>query len=125
MKACIIQPPYSYDFEKADECFAYKMNLLQACDETVDIIVLPEYSDVPCVTSNWEETLAFHEQYIDVLLQTCRETALRCHALVFVNALSKEDTGYRNTTYVFDREGKLCGKYFKKHLPPVEMEVLK
>ena len=125
MKACIIQPPYSRDVSFSEEYFKFKMDLLDQCDSSIDIIVLPEYSDVPCATSTLEETLYYHNKYIDILLNKCIETAKRCNALVFVNALSKEETGYRNTTYVYDRSGQLCGKYFKKHLPPLELEVLK
>ncbi len=125
MKACIIQPPYSRDLSYSDEYFQYKLDLLDSCDESLDIIVLPEYSDVPCATSTLEETLFYHDKYINTLLNKCIETAKRCNSLVFVNALSKEESGYRNTTYAFNRQGKLSGKYFKKHLPPLEMEVLK
>lgn len=125
MKACIIQPPYGRDTSYCDEYFQYKLNLLEQCDDSVDLIVLPEYSDVPCVTSTLEETLFYHDKYIDTLLNSCIATAKRCQALVFVNALSQEEGGYRNTTYVYDRKGELIGKYFKKHLPPLEAEVLK
>lgn len=44
MKACIIQPPYSRNVSFSDEYFDYKIKLLDECDESVDIIVLPEYS---------------------------------------------------------------------------------
>lgn len=125
MKACMIQPPYSRDTSHADEYFEYKLNLLDQCDDTVDLIVLPEYSDVPCATETLDETLFYHEKYIGILLEKCIATAKRCNAIVFVNALSKEETGYRNTTYAYDRHGNLVGKYFKKHLPPLEEEVLK
>lgn len=125
MKAYIIQPPYSKDVSKSDEYFDFKMRMLEECDESVDIIVLPEYSDVPCATVTMEETLYYHDKYIDKLLLKCASTAKRCHALLFVNALSKEETGYRNTTYVYNREGAIIGKYFKKHLPPSELETLK
>lgn len=125
MKACIIQPPYSRDTSFSDEYFGYKLNLLDKCDSSTDIIVLPEYSDVPCATETLEETLFYHEKYIDILLKKCVETAKRCNAMVFVNALSKEEDGYRNTTYAYNRQGELAGKYFKKHLPPLELEVLK
>ena len=124
MKTCIIQPPYSRDVSYSDEYFKYKMDLLDKLDDSVDIVVLPEYSDVPCATSNLEETMYYHEKYIDALLEKCIATAKRCKTIVFVNALSLEETGYRNTTYVYDREGALVGKYFKKHLPPLEQEVL-
>ena len=125
MKACIIQPPYSKDVADSDRLFEYKIDMLNSCDDTLDIIVLPEYSDVPCATSTMEETLYYHDKYIDTLLEKCIETAKRCNALVFVNALSKEESRYRNTTYCYNRSGELVGKYFKKHLPPLEKDVLK
>ena len=87
MKACIIQPPYSKDVSNSDTYFAYKMEMLAKCDDTMDIIVLPEYSDVPCATETKEDTFFYHKKYIDILLNTCMETAKRCNALVFVNAL--------------------------------------
>ncbi len=125
MKACIIQPEYSTDLSRSDELFLAKLKMLDECDESVDIIVLPEYSDIPCAAQTLEQTLYFHNKYIDALLKKCIDTAERCHASVFVNALSKEACGYRNTTYVFNKHGKLQGKYFKRHLPPFEAEVLK
>ena len=125
MKACIIQPPYSRDVSYSDEYFDYKINRLDECDDTMDIIVLPEYSDVPCATSGVEDTLYYHNKYIDILLNKCIETAKRCNALVFVNALYDIGGNYRNTTYVYNRQGELVGKYFKKHLPPSELEELK
>ena len=59
MKACVIQPPYSNDTAFCDEYFAYKLQQLDALDESVDLIVLPEYSDVPCATKGIEDTLFF------------------------------------------------------------------
>jgi len=123
MKAYIIQPPYSRDTALSDAYFDHKMNLLDECGNDADIIVLPEYSDVPCATATREETLFYHNKYIHTLLSKCAETARRCSANVFVNALSCEPTGYRNTTYCFDRTGTLAGKYFKKHLPPLELSM--
>lgn len=125
MKACIIQPPYSRDTSYSDEYFNYKLKMLDACDESVDIIVLPEYSDVPCATETLEETLFYHKKYIDILLNKCIETAKRCNALLFVNALYEINDNYRNTTYVYSKKGECIGKYFKKHLPPLELEGLK
>ena len=64
MKACVIQPPYSCDTARAGELFMWKLNQLDACDDSMDIIVLPEYSDVPCVTETLEETLYYNEKYM-------------------------------------------------------------
>ena len=55
MKACILQPPYSEDLSHSDEYFDYKLKMLDRCDESADIIVLPEYSDVPCAAADREE----------------------------------------------------------------------
>ena len=124
MKACVIQPPYSRDVSRSEELFRWKLEALERCDASMDIIVLPEYSDVPCATADLEETLYYHEKYMPRLTEACVRTAKRCGALVFVNALSLEDTGWRNTTFTYGRDGSLLGKYFKKHLPPLEQEVL-
>ena len=87
MKACVIQPPYSLDLSYSDEYFAKKLEYLAACDESMDLIVLPEYSDVPCAAVTREDNLMYHHKYIDTLLDACAETARRCGAVVFVNAL--------------------------------------
>ncbi len=125
MKACIIQPPYSRDVSFSDEYFDYKIKCLDECDDSVDIIVLPEYSEVPCAASTLEETMFYHEKYIDILLDKCVETANRCNSIVFVNVLDKVKDNYRNTTIAFNQKGEVVGKYYKKHLPPLEQEVLK
>ena len=124
MKACIIQPPYSRDVSHSDEYFEYKINMLNKCDDSIDIIVLPEYSDVPCATATKEETIFYHKKYINILLDKCIETAKRCNAIVFVNALFEINDNYRNTTYAYNQKGELVGKYFKKHLPPLELNTL-
>ena len=125
MKACIIQPPYSIDTAYSDEYFNYKMKKLDECDDTMDIIVLPEYSDVPCATTGIEDTLFYHHKYIDILLNKCVEMAKRCNAIVIVNALYEMNNNYRNTTYVYNKKGEIAGKYFKKHLSPFELNKLK
>ena len=123
MKAYIMQPPYSRDTARSDELFAEKLAYLDRIGDDADIIVLPECSDGPCSTPNWEATLFYHKKYIGTLLQACSHTAKRCKAHLFVNALSQEPEGWRNTTYCFDRNGEIAGKYFKKHLPPSEVEM--
>lgn len=124
VKACIIQPPYSKDVSHSDEYFDYKMRMLDLCDETADIIVLPEYSDVPCAVEKKEDVFFYHNKYIDTLLNKCMETAQRCGAIVCVNALYEINGGFRNTTYVYDKKGEIIGRYFKKHLPPFESKNL-
>ena len=45
MKVCVIQPKYSFNENDADICFDSLLELLDQCDDSMDIIVLPEYSD--------------------------------------------------------------------------------
>ena len=123
MKACVIQPPYSMDYSKSEEYFKIKADLLEQCDESMDIIVLPEYSDVPCCAKTVEENLESHKKYITPLLELCSKTARRCNAIVFVNALCLTDEGYKNTTYAYSRKGELVGKYYKKHIPIGELNL--
>ncbi len=105
----------------SDELFKVKLDYLDSCDDTMDLIVLPEYSDVPCCAKTREENLYYHDKYIETLLEKCAETAKRCQSVLFVNALDETPTGYRNTTYAFDKSGKIVGRYYKKHLPPSEL----
>ena len=123
MKACLIQPPYSDDPARADEIFAFVLRMLDACDETDDLIVLPEYGDVPVVAHTADEKMRLHRTYAPALLEACAKTARRCGAVVFANALLETPGGVRNTTFCFDRGGEVAGRYFKRHLPPVEREM--
>lgn len=42
MKVCIIQPAYSTDFSAADAYFEEELRLIDRCDASMDLIVLPE-----------------------------------------------------------------------------------
>ena len=55
MKVCIIQPPYSFDYSESDVHFKRELELLDNCDETADIIVIPESCDIPCLAKTKEE----------------------------------------------------------------------
>ncbi len=45
MKISVLQPHYSFNEKDGDACFLELPSLLDRCDETMDLIVLPEYSD--------------------------------------------------------------------------------
>ena len=60
--------------------------------------------------------------YNDDILAKARETAIRCHAIVFANAAYRTENGWRNTTFAFDREGNEVGHYFKAHPAPSEVK---
>lgn len=126
MKVCIIQPAYSTEYEKSDYYFEEQIKLIDACDESMDMIVLPEMCDIPCLAPTREKAMQSSERFTERLLSKVKETAKRCHAMAFVCARSYEESANgRNTTYAFDREGNLVGKYFKQHLTPGEVKNMK
>lgn len=125
MKAFIVQPPYSTDYSKSEEYFAWEMQKFDECDESMDIIVFPESCDVPCYAKTREENLASIAKYREKMLLKASETAKRCDAIVIVNAHMDTPTGLRNTTVFFDRQGKDVYHYYKQHLTPGETAIHK
>ncbi len=122
MKVCIIQPPYYTDYSRSDECFNIEMEMLEKCDRSMDLIVMPESCDIPCLAKTLEQRMTSVNKYNKPVLNKARETAKRCDAVVFVNARSRSDKGLINTTYVFDRKGEIVGKYMKQHPTPSEVD---
>ena len=122
MKVCVIQPHYSFDEKDVDACFNDMLELLEKCDESLDLIVLPEYSDALADVQGKKGFYDAVDKYNDILLSKVRETAKRCNSLAFVNAGYKTDGGVRNTTHAIDREGNVVGRYFKAHPAPSEVK---
>lgn len=121
MKACVIQPEYSFDYSRSDELFEWEIEALEKCDPSLDLIVLPEYSNVPAIARTKEEMLKSQAKYTDRLLEKAKETAARCSATVFVSCVCETETGLRNTTVAFSKNGEKAGCYYKQHLVPSEM----
>ena len=121
MKVCIIQPEYSTDYSRSDELFEKELELLDKCDSTMDLIVLPESCDIPCLAKTIEQNEMSISKYNERILAKAKETAGRCNAIVFLNARFKAENGYKNTTYAINRNGEIIGTYFKEHLTPGEV----
>ena len=122
MKTYIIQPYYSFNEADLEKCFQGMMDLLDTVGDDADIIVLPEYCDIPAACSG---KAAFHAaigKYNALIKTKAAEAAKRCRSIVFFNAADKTPTGYRNTTYALDREGCVVGKYYKAHPAPSEVK---
>lgn len=122
MKAYIIQPPYSMDYGKIEENFNVELALLDKCDDSADIIILPEYSDVLAATPTGKDFIAAMEKYGPTIEKKVKETARRCNAVIFANYGFKAELGYRNTTHIIDANGNEVGKYFKEHPAPSELK---
>ena len=126
MKVCIIQPAYSIDYSRSEFYFNEQMRLIEQCDESMDIIVLPEATDIPCLAGSKQDAELSSTKFRNHILGKASETAKRCNSIVFVNARSyDESSDGRNTTYAFDRNGQLVGKYFKQHLTPGEVSKIR
>ena len=47
MKICAIQPPYGYTPEEAEKTVEFIIDELNSCDDSMDLILTPEYSNTP------------------------------------------------------------------------------
>ena len=121
MKICVIQPPYSMEHADAENRFLWEMDALEKCDKSLDMIVLPEYANVPAKVKTKAQLEESRAAFTAPLLEKCAATAKRCDAVVFVNCAWDSPEGTRNTTLAFDRQGNPAGQYYKQHLVPMEM----
>jgi len=120
MKVCVIQPPYSMHYEDRLACFEKFTELIDSCDDSMDIIVLPEYSDTPTVVHTQEEFLEELDSFHDAIMEKAKALAVRCNAVVFVNAMHDAGKGLRNTTHAINQKGEVVGRYYKAHPAPSE-----
>ena len=123
MKVCIIQPKYSADWNDSENLFQWELDILDKCDASMDLIVLPEATDIPAYAKSLEQYHTSYAKYNKLILDKASETAKRCDSVLFINALYDSGAGLRNTTYAFNRNGEVVGHYFKQH--PTNGEVFK
>lgn len=121
MKARVIQPLFAMDEAGLDASYEWTLQELRGCDPSLDIVVLPEFSEVPGKTSS-EGFLETVHKYGPKLLETCEETARRCSTLVFCGAIDTSCEKPRNAVFVYGRDGSLLGKYYKEHLTAGEWQ---
>ena len=124
MKAYIIQPGYSLNGkEDIEKCYQAQIALMDECDESADIIVLPEYCDCQSYMGSTENSYNTRNKYNRDFDKKVRETAKRCKALVFANYGYKGDDGlYRNVTFGVNKDGETVAEYFKAHPAPSEVD---
>lgn len=120
MKVCVVQPYYSTDPKDMQACYEGMTRLMDQCDDSLDLIVLPEYCDIPAGTAGSADFHAAIAKYNEDIRARASALARRCHAMVFANFADVTAQGPRNTTFAFDREGRETGKYYKAHPAPSE-----
>ena len=69
MKVVLIQPEYGTDFSRSEEYFEKQMALLDAVDESADLIVLPESADTPCLAKGGDQRREAYERFNAPLLR--------------------------------------------------------
>ena len=120
MKLCAIQIPFANDPAGAAESVDIAIDQLKQCDQSCDIILLPEYSNAPGRIPA-ELLKNFAMQQSARLIPCAIETARRCQAITAVNFLAEVHPGeFRNITRIFDRQGNCAGEFHKQHLPNSE-----
>ncbi|HHV95982.1 MAG TPA: hypothetical protein GXX37_05835 [Clostridiaceae bacterium] len=118
----IIQPPYPFTDKEKLNTFQYILKALKECDKSVDLVLLPEYSNAPGVKTKTELQECVRNN-TRILLDEVQATAERCNAFVAVNLLKEADGKLVNTTYLFSKNGEIVGEYYKQHLPVGEIAV--
>lgn len=121
LKARVIQPYYALEDGGLVESYRWELEQLGKCDESLDLIVLSEFSDVPGKAST-EEFFAQVADVYDDYRNLLSETARRCNAIVIAGCVENTETGPRNATLVYKRDGSRAGIYFKQHLTRGEWE---
>lgn len=124
LRTRVLQPPYAKDAAGVESSFRWLLDGLERCDDSLDLIVLPEFSDVPGRTKTKDEYLDAVKANNARLLAACAETAKRCRSILFVNAIHETPAGIRNTTYAYDRMGNCIGHYYKRHVTAGERDQL-
>ena len=120
MKVRIIQPAYTFNAEDLQKNFDGMIALMEECNQPLDIIVLPEYCDIPAAQKGKQSYLKAINEYNAPVLQKAIEMAKRCHAITFINCAYAHESGLRNTTHVIGRNGEILGRYYKAHPAPKE-----
>lgn len=122
MKAYIIQPYYSLNGKQdIEKCYNDMLELMDQCDESADIIILPESCHCQANMGSCGDSFLTKEKYTEHFERKVIETAKRCKALVFANYGYKSDIGYLNVTLGFNKNGEKVAEYVKAHPAPSEV----
>ena len=118
MKIRVVQPPY-FAGEKPDERIAeFLLNELEKAEEN-SLTVLPEYSNAGGVSDIESEKKAMPRA--KEMLKKASKIPKEKSAYIAINVLEERDGSIKNSTYLFNREGKTAFVYDKIHLPPSEV----
>lgn len=118
MKITVVQPPYFAGEEPDARIADFLMTELRGVEENA-LIVLPEYSNAGGLSDAEREMRAMPRA--EAMLREAAGISKKRSAYVAINVLEKRDGRIKNSTYLFDRSGKVHFIYDKIHLPPSEL----
>ena len=105
MKVRVIQPAYTFNAEDLQKNYESMVALMDECNESLDIIVLPEYCDILAAQKGKAAYRSAIAKYNRPVMDKAIEMAKRCHSIVFINCAYEVEKGkFRNTTHAIDRE---------------------
>lgn len=120
MKITVVQPPY-FAGDKPDEMIAqFLMNALEKAEKD-SLILLPEYSNAGGLSDPEQELAAMPRA--KEILKKAAAIAKAKGAYIALNVLEERDGKIRNSTYLFNKQGKTAFIYDKIHLPPSEVSL--
>ena len=102
MKVRIIQPAYTFNADDLQKNFDAMIALMEECNEPLDIIVMPEYCDIPSAQNGKQGYRSAIEKYNKPFMEKAVDMAKRCHAITFVNCayekshMLQPDQSYRS-----------------------------
>ena len=70
MKVCVIQPYYSQNSADTEKCFRDMLALMDQCDDSMDLIVLPESCTTPAAVNADEYYEAGYDENGDPIYTT-------------------------------------------------------
>lgn len=123
MNIRVIQPPYPSHAEDTPSTISFILDQLENCDESLDLILLPECCNAPAGCGDSSLLRMLVRENTDKLLSAAQKTAAQCKAVVGINLYvhsENHEASVRNTTLLFDRSGTISAQYDKQHLPVSE-----
>jgi len=120
LKITVVQPNY-FPGENPDEKAAqFLLGELEKAPKG-GLVVLPEYSNAGGISDVQDELNALPRA--ELMLETASRVAKEKEAYVSINVLQRRDGKIKNSTYLFDKTGKVAFIYDKQHLPQSEVKL--
>lgn len=120
LRITVVQPNY-FPGENPDEKAAkFLLDELEKAPEG-GLIVLPEYSNAGGISAVEDELKALPRA--EEMLEAATRAAREKESYVAINVLQRREGQIKNSTYLFDKTGKVAFIYDKQHLPQSELKL--